>query len=83
MRQVGGAGQYPVPPLLLVPVPCSRLCPRVTGFGCVRVRVCTRLGTGIMGVFFNEKIMITAVCVIAFLLLAICCFAKYGDCALT
>ena len=25
---------------------------------------------GIMGVFFNEKIMITAVCVIAFLLLA-------------
>jgi hypothetical protein len=36
-----------------------------------------------MGVFFNEKIMITAVCVIAFLLLAICCFAKYGDCALT
>jgi hypothetical protein len=39
--------------------------------------------TGIMGVFFNEKIMITAVCVIAFLLLAICCFAKYGDCALT
>jgi len=38
--------------------------------------------TGIMGVFFNEKIMITAVCVIAGLLLAICCFAKYADCAL-
>ena len=39
--------------------------------------------TGIMGVFFNEKIMITAVCVIALLLMAICCFVKYGDCDLT
>ena len=39
--------------------------------------------TGIMSVFFNENIMITAVCVIAFLLLAICCFARNADCALT
>lgn len=39
--------------------------------------------TGIMSVFFNENIMITAVCIIAFLLLAICCFARNADCALT
>lgn len=39
--------------------------------------------TGIMSVFFNENIMITAVCIIGFLLLAICCFARNADCALT
>jgi hypothetical protein len=39
--------------------------------------------TGIMSVFFNENIMITAVCIIGFLLLAICCFAHNADCALT
>ena len=39
--------------------------------------------TGIMAVFFNENVMITAVGIIAFLLLAICCFARNADCALT
>jgi hypothetical protein len=34
-------------------------------------------------VFFNQKIMITAVSVIAFLLLLICCFARNADCALS
>jgi len=39
--------------------------------------------TGIMSVFFNEKIMLTALGVIGTLLVLICCFARNADCALS
>jgi hypothetical protein len=38
--------------------------------------------TGIMSVFFNEKIMLTAVGIIGCLLVCICAFAQGGDCEL-
>jgi hypothetical protein len=39
--------------------------------------------TGIMGVFFSGHTLMIALGIICFLILSICLFARYGDCALT
>lgn len=39
--------------------------------------------TGIMGVFFSGHTFIIAISIILSLIVAICCFARYADCALT